>query len=384
MQCIVRDITVRRQSESVLRELRRAVDQSIDGICISDATEKVRFCNVAWGQLHGCSEAETSSLAGKELAAFHTPEQFENEVRPMLAELREAGSYQGEVNHMKQTGVTFPTWMSVSTLKDEEGVTVGFLGVARDLTARHEAEQKLQRIEAELQRITASVSDYLWSANVDPAGRLTYLYYSPVVERITGRPPEFFMKGRESWASTIHPDDRNRLLASATAMMTGESIHSEEEYRVVRPDGKNVWVRDSVNATGLGDGSIRLNGVVSDISERKRVEHDKDRVEAELRQAQKLEAVGVLASGIAHDFNNILASIMLFSDLAKEQLPEGSQASLALDEVLRSGERARDLVQQMLAFSRKGDPRRKPVDIAELVQEALQLIRASLPSTVNS
>ncbi|MFH1020965.1 MAG: ATP-binding protein, partial [Pseudomonadota bacterium] len=106
-------------------------------------------------------------------------------------------------------------------------------------------------------------------------------------------------------------------------------------------------------------------------------------LEAQLRQAQKMEAIGTLAGGIAHDFNNILAAILGYTELAKQKMIPESEPDHCLAEVLKATYRAKDLVQQILAFSRKGEQEMKPMCIQSVVKEALKLLRASIPSTID-
>ncbi|HEX5767413.1 MAG TPA: PAS domain-containing protein, partial [Burkholderiales bacterium] len=129
---------------------------------------------------------------------------------------------------------------------------------------------ELRRSKEELQRLMASVSDYLWSAEVALDGSYTYRYYSPVVERITGWPAEKLLESRERWVELLHPLDRRRVDETFRSLMSGATEHVEVEYRIVRPDGTLRWVRDSAHGTRVEDGRILLYGVVSDITERKR------------------------------------------------------------------------------------------------------------------
>ncbi len=145
-------------------------------------------------------------------------------------------------------------------------------GVGQDITEQKKAEEALTDSEVELRLVASSISDYLWSATVDQAGNTAYRYYSPVVERLTGRPAEFYMSGPDAWLSTIHPGDRSRLAEAAARMVSGQSLHESEEYRLVRPDGTICWVRGDTAARKLEDGTLRLYGTVSDITDRKRAE----------------------------------------------------------------------------------------------------------------
>ena len=116
--------------------------------------------------------------------------------------------------------------------------------------------------------------------------------------------------------------------------------------------------------------------------QRDRKEEDKKKLKARLSQAQKMEAIGTLAGGIAHDFNNILAAIIGYAELAILEVPDGSKVKQDLMEIFKAGNRAKDLVQQILTFSRQSDMEKKPVRVSRIVKEALKFLRASLPTTI--
>ena len=142
-------------------------------------------------------------------------------------------------------------------------------------------------------------------------------------------------------------------------------------------DRSIVPVRD---ASGKVEGILILT---TDITERKKATDKAGKLKDQLRQAQKMESIGTLAGGIAHDFNNILSAILGYTELSLMNLAEGSTLKPNLEKVLGAGKRARDLVQQILAFSRQGNPEMAPFRINRVVKDALQLIRASLPTTMD-
>jgi signal transduction histidine kinase len=150
----------------------------------------------------------------------------------------------------------------------------------------------------------------------------------------------------------------------------------------VRKDGTPIWV-DTLVRLVEWEGHVAGQGTLIDITARKQAEAAQQHVAEQLRQAQKMEAIGALAGGIAHDFNNILGSMLVHTELALKEVPPDSRAGTCMQGVLAAGHRAKDLVQQILAFSHTSDQQRQPVHLHRIVQDALRLIRASLPSTID-
>jgi PAS domain S-box-containing protein len=155
----------------------------------------------------------------------------------------------------------------------------------------------------------------------------------------------------------------------------------ERELLARRTGGDTVSIQLSTGEARLGERSV-FTSFVRDISDRKRAEAERADLEAQLRQAQKLETIGTLAGGIAHDFNNILAAVIGYLHLALAELPPETPAHEYLLEVQRAAQRATDLARQILLFSRRTEQRRQLVLLDEIVEEALQLLRASLPTTI--
>jgi PAS domain S-box-containing protein len=168
-------------------------------------------------------------------------------------------------------GVRIPVNLSVSRLHANH-VVLGLI-TARDVRKQHEALERCQATEAEFRRVLASVSDCLWSAEVDAAGKWLYRYFSPVVERITGQPPEHFLPGVHRWWSVVHPEDQGRWTKALARQRAGQDV--QEEYRVLIQDGAAVrWVRESVRASHdpKRPGVIRLDGVITDITPQRKAD----------------------------------------------------------------------------------------------------------------
>ncbi|MBV8468410.1 MAG: PAS domain S-box protein [Burkholderiaceae bacterium] len=180
-----------------------------------------------------------------------------------------------------------------------------------------------------------------------------------------------------------HPDDiaLTRTQVDLLARDERTSVHFEKRY--VHRDGHVIWTEISISRlTDSGELNGILVAIVDDVSERRATEEARRRLETQLRQSQKLEALGTFAGGIAHDFNNILSAILGYGERAARTLDRQSPARHDLQQVLNAGARAKALVQRILTFSRSGVSARMPLQVEPVLTEALELVRAGLAPDV--
>ncbi|VAX25921.1 hypothetical protein MNBD_NITROSPINAE02-441 [hydrothermal vent metagenome] len=248
----------------------------------------------------------------------------------------------------------------------------------RELDSAHmlsESTQKLDQSEKRYRQMVESVSDYTYIAERQPDGALKSIYHSPQCQAITGYSQEDFLVDSNLWFRLVHPEDRE-YVQEFIEEINCEAEMKDIEYRIVHKDGQTIWVRNHVVPMCDSEGvAQRVDGMVHDVTERKRTAD-------QLAQSEKLVAVGQLAGGIAHDFNNILMSILGFARLAQRSLPADGQIWKNLGQIIIAGTRAKDLVQQILAFSRKDQKAPAAVNLRALIEEALKLLRASIPSNI--
>jgi len=181
----------------------------------------------------------------------------------------------------------------------------------------------------------------------------------------------------------VAPGDQDAVWAAWAGLLSGESQFAQLEAQFTHQDGRAVPTRLSGSLIRDTQGQARQFILhIQDLSAEKAAEQDKRRLEGQLRQAQKMEAIGTLAGGIAHDFNNILAAVRGYTELALMRLPEDAAACKDLTQVKQAADRATDLVRQILTFSRQSEQEKVPLQIGSVVKEALKLLRASLPATI--
>lgn len=154
------------------------------------------------------------------------------------------------------------------------------------------------------------------------------------------------------------------------------------EWRYRRKSGAVFWGEVTLKAAVIGN-KRRLIYVVRDIEDRKIAQARNVELEQRYQQAQKMEAIGTLAGGVAHDFNNILSAVLGYADLARLEVPEGGNAANYLQEVTRAGNRAKELVKQILTFSRHNQPEAVPLRLQSVIKEVMKLLRASIPTTID-
>ena len=262
--------------------------------------------------------------------------------------------------------------------RDTDGRPLRMVGIHLDINERKRAEAGLIASEARFRTLVENVAVGIYLCDLQ--GQVVYA--NPPAERLFNlRVGEVADTG---WYRRIHPDDAPGVIIRWEALRNGLAQHFEADFRLERDvhDVRHVHsLAHAVNVDGRLTGYV---GAVEDVTERHADAQERDRLQGQLQQAQKMEALGQLTGGIAHDFNNILASILGYASLAHSRYA-GDNAKLAeyLAAVIAAGERARDLIGKMLAFSRHA-PREDgtSMDVATMVREVTTLLASVIPSSI--
>lgn len=246
-----------------------------------------------------------------------------------------------------------------------------------EINKRKRAEEAFQESDKNYQTILESIEEGYYE--IDLSGNLTF--FNESLCKILGHSRDELLGMNNRDYTT--PETAKRMYQIFNQIYHAEKPASVTDYEIIRKDGTTRVLELSVSLMrDNGDKPIGFRGVVRDVSQRLWAESEKRKLETQLQQAQKMEAIGTLAGGITHDFNNILAAIIGYTELAMLDVPEGSKAKQKLKEVEKAGNRAKDLVNQILTFSRQSKQELLLVQIRPIVKEALKLLRASLPTTI--
>lgn len=251
-------------------------------------------------------------------------------------------------------------------LYDDAGQPIRVIGAITDVTERERADAVLRTSEARYQALVEAVCDDVFTMgpwNVSSASDEIHRWW----ERITGQTLADQARG-ETWLDMVHPDDRERV-AQAWAASAGAGTPYYIEYRIRAKAGgyRHILVRGV--QVRRSDGTLgEFAGMLTDVTELKRLEE-------QLRQAQKMEAVGRLAGGVAHDFNNLLTVIKGYSELILERLPPGDDLARLATEIKKSGDRGTAIAGQLLAFGRQAVIQPVVLDLNAVVVEAETMLR---------
>lgn len=250
----------------------------------------------------------------------------------------------------------------------------------REITVRDQAEQALRRSEAHLEQAQALVRIGSW--DLDPNTQVGT--WSREMFNLFNRDPDGGAPSFRRFLKAVHPDDRKGFVDKHRRLFeTGESF--EAEFRSHPALGPVRHFYNHVQGLRDEDGRIRMfSGVTQDVTEERLAEEEHAALEERLRQSQKLEAVGQLVGGIAHDFNNILHALLGFTHMARHAAKnDGDLLDECLEGIDVAGNRAADLVRQLLTFSRHEKIQPTSVELGPAVEEALRLIRSTIPATVS-
>jgi PAS domain S-box-containing protein len=365
-------VTALQRAEQAEARLRDAVDSMTEGFVIYDREDRFVMCNESYRRLYPQCAGDMVPGVPFEVILRHYLSTEQRAEEWLAKRMREHRDLAGAVEQKLTDG----RWVLTSERRMGDG---GTAGLRIDITAFKAIQAELRASREHLalaQRVAAT-----GSFELDLQTRA--VEWSDETYRIFGLRRDIGRLDQTAIEEMVIPEDRQRLRDQIAAVVSNGRSDPACEYRIRRPDGQiRTLHREMELMLDTAGRPSRLVGVVRDVTELREAERRRDELERQLMHSQKLEALGTLAGGVAHDLNNTLVPILALSKLALDELPPASPVRGDIETIARASERARDLVKQVLAFSRKQDFVRDRVDLAAVAREALQMLRASLPATI--
>ncbi len=365
---IFQDITEQKQAEENLEKSERLYHNAIE---VADAvpyylnfeTDSYDFVGDGIERLIGYTKKEFTyefwlNMAKETLI----PDQSKAIPFKQAAHYSAAGeemSWRADYKVTSKTGET--RWLANAAVpvRNEKGQLVGSLGILQDITDRKQAEQALLESEKRLieaQKI-AKIVDFVWDIKTDE------IIWSEAVDDVLYYSASEISTMHLQETKLHHSEDRARINKwFEECLSSGKDQLSPNEYRLIRKDGKVIFVRTVGKIQRENGQPVKVFATIQDVTERKRAED-------ELQRMQKLESIGTLAGGIAHDFNNVLTGVFGNISIAKEELSADQPAYEYLQEAEKSLNRATRLTSQLLTFSKGGMPTLEHTSLHELVRE---------------
>jgi two-component system, cell cycle sensor histidine kinase and response regulator CckA len=377
------DVTERKQAEAAVRaseeRFRALVENSAEAIVLVDGTGAVLYQSPSAFRILGFSAEERRGRNALELVH---PEDLPRAGATLQACL----AARGPLPHPLEARVRHKdgSWRDlemVATNHLADAAVQAIIVNYRDVTDRKRAEENLRRSQEWLERAQAVAHVGSWVSGVEPGAKLEW---SAETLRIFGLEPGAFDGRVETFYAMVHPEDVAAVQEASRAATAGEAPY-DIDHRILRADGSVRWVHEDADVLRDAEGrATSLIGTVQDITDRRRLEE-------QLVQSQKMEAIGRLAGGIAHDFNNLLTAIIGYADLLARRVKETPRLLNNVQEILEAAERAAGLTRQLLAFSRKQvlQPRVLSLNVAvadmqtmlrRLIGEDVQLVAALDPA----
>lgn len=255
--------------------------------------------------------------------------------------------------------------------RDSDMRAIRLIGTHVDISRQKEAEEAIKANEAQFRAIFEVASVGIFQA-MPANGRI--VRYNEKYKMITGYPDAELKEMK--FQDLLHPEDKENNWETFQKAAKGEIQNYNSEKRLIRKDGSIIWVRLSASfIRDENEAAVLTVAICEDITERKKAEEEKEKLQGQLTQSQKMESIGRLAGGVAHDFNNLLGVILGHTEIAMEQIEPKNPLMADLKEINETVERAAKLTRQLLAFARKQAVTPRVLDLNETVESMLKMIR---------
>ncbi len=364
------EIAERRHAEEINDAILRT---SVTGFWIIDMKGRILEVNDAFCQLVGYTRDELLSMSVSDLEDIESSEDTDQHIQNIVATKFD----RFDTRHRRKDGTLVDVEVSTNYLELHGGRIFAFF---LDITQRKRAEEVLRESQRTLATLMSNLPGMAYRCANDRDWSMEFVSEGGLA--LTGYLPSDLTGGKVAYTQLIHADDRDAVWDDVQAALKERSPF-QLNYRIRTAKGEEKWVWEQGCGVFSDEGELlALEGFITDITERKRVEEEWTQLEEQLRHSQKMEAAGTMAAGVAHDFNNLMMAIVGYVDLARSCAPEDREVTKALDGILQAARQVTGITKSLLTFSRKATLERVPVDFGRVVSESVEMLRHMLPAKI--
>jgi PAS domain S-box-containing protein len=364
---VSRDITERKKAEEALREseekYRTILENIEDGYYEVDIAGNFAFFNDSFCRIYGYPREELIGMNDRQYTDQENAKKLFQTFNRVYRTGESAKGTDWEI--IRKDGTKRNIEASVSLIKDASGNQIGFRGLVHDITERKKAEEQLSKLFRAVEQSPATVMITDTDANIEYVNPKFTQLTGYTLEEVIGKNPRILKSGETP------PEEYKRLWDTITSGREWQG-----EFHNKKKNGELYWESASISSIKNAEGLItHLVAVKEDITGRKRAEEERAALQEQLRQSQKMEAIGKLAGGVAHDFNNLLTVIKGYCQLSLVEMKESAPIRDTLEVINKAAEKAADLTRQLLAFSRRQIMEMRVLDLNALLQNLDKMLR---------
>jgi PAS domain S-box-containing protein len=374
---ITRDLTERQAAHQALvdseRRFRMLVQGVVDyAIYLLDPSGIVTNWNAGAERIKGYTAGD---IVGRHFSLFYTPEERAAGMpAKALATATREGKYEAEGWRVRKDGTRFFASVVIDAIRGDQGEILGFAKVTRDITERRKSEEALRESERHFRLLVSGVTDYALYM-LDPDGIVTS--WNPGAMRIKGYSAEEIIG--QHFSRFYFEGDRAAGVPARALATAGQTGRYEAEGWRVRKDGSFFWASVIIDAIHDEQGAlVGFAKITRDITERREAQANLERVQSQLAEAQKMDALGQLTGGVAHDFNNLLMIVSGHIQLLKKQVAGDAKSTRAAEAIELAAQRGASLTRQLLTFSRRQRVNPSAIVLSEQIESFREVLASGV------
>lgn len=360
------EISDRVEAEKQLAVFKEFAENSGQGLLMTNLKGEITYINASLCII--LDEGKPENVLGKDVKIYYSREDHARLRDTIMPTVFQQGQWLGEMPILSTKGRLTSTIQNIFFIRDNERKPLYVANIITDISEHERAEKTIRESEEKYRGV---VEKSLVGVYIIEEG--LFKYVNKQYCEISGYTYEE-LTNKAYHLELVHPDDRDTVRDNTNARLRGESDSIAYQFRMIRKDGQEIMVK-ALGTVSSHNGRPVIIGTLLDISK-------EEALEQQLRQAQKMEAIGQLAGGVAHDFNNILTALIGYGNLLKIKMKEGDPLKLYVDQILTSSEKAASLTQNLLAFSRKQMIKLEPFEINAIIHDTRRLLKRLLTEDI--